>query len=71
MPTQVSPTILTDVFSDRQRPHIHEQKNSKVSSKIASNGCKRLVPSRLHELHESKLLSVSRIEVTFLYFSWK
>ena len=36
---------------------IHEQKISKV---IGS--CKRLVPSRLHELHESKFPFVSRIE---------
>ena len=26
------------------------------------NSCKRLVPSRLHELHESKLSFVSRVE---------
>ena len=28
----------------------------------SSNSCKRLVPSRLHELHESKFPFVSRIE---------
>ena len=57
----------------RQWPRIHEQKKSKSFERINSiretngsfdsyNSCKRLVSSRLHELHESKLPFVSRIE---------
>ena len=54
-------------------PRIHEQKNFESFERIDSiretsesfysyNSWKRLIPSRLHELHESKLTFVSRIE---------
>ena len=37
------------------------------SQPLTCNSCKRLVPSRLHELHESKFPFVSRIE----FIRWK
>ena len=60
-------------LSPAVRPRIHEQKKIESFERINSirethvkkhvkKTCKRLVPSRLHELHESKFPFVSRIE---------
>ena len=50
-------------------PRIHEQKNRTDNSIRETNGnfgscnsCKRLVSSRLHELHDSKFPLISRME---------
>ena len=61
----------------RQRPRIHEQNNWKVFERINSmretnrnfDSCNSRIPSRLHELHESKLLFVSRIKFIRSKFS--
>ena len=56
MPT---PDTRAGKFESLERINSIRETNRSFDS---CNSCKRLVPSRLHELHESKLLFVSRIE---------
>ena len=52
-------TISVEKFESFERINSIRETNGNFDS---CNSCKRLVPSRLHELHESKFPFVSRIE---------
>ena len=55
----VTPDTWAEKFESLERINSMRETNKSFD---ACNSCKWLVPSRLHELHESKLLFVSRIE---------
>ena len=55
----VSPDTWAEKFESFERINSIRETNGNFDS---CNSCKRLVPSRLHELHESKFPFVSRIE---------
>ena len=54
-----SPDTCAEKFESLERINLIHERNGNFD---LYNSCKRLVPSRLHELHESKFPFVSRIE---------
>ena len=57
--TVTDPVYIAEKFESFERINSIRETNGNFDS---CNSCKRLVPSRLHELHESKFPFVSRIE---------
>ena len=55
----MDPVYMSKKFESFERINSIRETNGNFDS---CNSCKRLVPSRLHELHESKFPFVSRIE---------
>ena len=62
----LTPDTLAEKFESFQRINSIRETNGNFDS---CNSCKRLVPSRLHELHESKFPFVSRIKFIRLKLS--
>ena len=64
--TKLAPDTGAEQFESFERINSIRETNQNFDS---CNSCKRLVPSRLHELHESKFSLVSRIEFIRLQLS--